>query len=140
MNEYSVAMKWISVKDKMSKQTEDVLLYDWRLNAIGFGFFNDDFWMWLPGIYAIPVANGWISHWMYVPDLSFGGWINVDEKRPISKEQVLLFNKWLNSASIGWLLPDGHWRWALSNRVIPLGLSQNDRISHWMPLPDPPSI
>ncbi|MGQ0600783.1 MAG: DUF551 domain-containing protein [Anaerolineales bacterium] len=23
---------------------------------------------------------------------------------------------------------------------MPPGLSQNDRISHWMPLPDPPSI
>jgi len=138
-------IQWIRFADKPPDPIQEILLFDERLGQIGLGHLDNDSWMWeSPGTYRIPVNNGWISHWMHLPDISSTEWIDASKELPKPKEGVLLYKpNCSNSFGIGYSEPSGNWSWNFwGNHSIPTDLSMNelDRIGKWMYLPALPSI
>ena len=62
-------------------------------------------------------------------------WISVKDKMPRINEVVLVYDKFIEDVSIGYISE------FLGERtvwIIDYGESVSDTVTHWMPLPEPP--
>lgn len=59
-------------------------------------------------------------------------WINVEEKLPPDREPQLLFSR-------NFIMPILGWRDEENNQWWGRGFDKIDNITHWMPLPPPPT-
>ena len=62
-------------------------------------------------------------------------WISVKDKMPRINEVVLVYDKFIEDVSIGYISEFLGYRvvW-----IIDYGQSVSDEVTHWMPLPEPP--
>jgi hypothetical protein len=146
-------MEWIDVTSEKTplELANDVLLFDCKAQATGIGFLyvnaNGRFWHW----YSHPdspirLDENRISHWMSLPywwpglDPQPTELIEVEKELPNPGDTIILFDPWkAGSFSIGRLMPDERfWEWKRGgkNCFIPV---RECRVTHWMPLPAPPS-
>ena len=133
--------EWISVNDRMPKTrqnfdgvaTNQVVAWDgndvytgwFYLEKTGFRFYGANNSK-TPNYYGSPV----ITHWMEPPRK---GWINADERKPKQEQLVLVYvgDSW-EKVMIGKIRNDGWWEYQ--------GIRAKYRVTHWMPLPDPPEV
>lgn len=72
-------------------------------------------------------------------------WISVKDRLPQEKQDVLVFERWMDIPFVGYLVKD---KWHVNKEFYEVGgtyadgyiigvVSQKD-VTHWMPLPEPP--
>lgn len=59
------------------------------------------------------------------------GWVSVEERLPEMHDEVLVYLSGYDEVLIAWLYLDGRWRSCTDEKLL-------NKITHWMPLPEPP--